>query len=74
MDWVRHLAATEDVSLIRIKDRDNRHNSDPDRIASIPDPEKRERAGRRAKSRYAPSMRVLQSALEGLENRPGNAA
>jgi len=67
MDWIRYLGATNDPSLIRIKLKDNCHNSDIDRIAAITDPEKRRRAEDRAGNRYARSIKILGKALAELE-------
>lgn len=63
MDWIRRIAASGNVGAIRVKLADNRHNSDPARIAQLP-PEQRPIA-----RRYARSMRILQAALDGTGER-----
>jgi len=74
IEWIRWIAASEDIARIRLKLNDNRHNSDRDRIAAIPDTEKRKRAEDRASNRYARSMKILGKALAALESRPGPCA
>lgn len=39
-DWIKSIAATGDAGLISIKLADNADNSDPTRIAALPDSEK----------------------------------
>ena len=73
MDWIRSIAGTGDIGLIRLKYYDNMHNSDPDRIAEIPDLDDRRRAEERAANRYRRSMRILRKALDELEGRPGHS-
>ena len=58
MDWIRSIAASGNLGAIRVKLADNRHNSDPARIAQLP-PEQRSIA-----RRYVRSMRILKAALD----------
>jgi len=74
MEWIRSIAASGDIGLIRLKYNDNRHNSDPGRIAAIADADVRKRAEDRANNRYRRSMRILREALEALAPRPGHSA
>lgn len=59
MDWIRSIAATGDRGLIQIKVADNKHNSAPERVESLPDNE------RGIVKRYEKSIKILQEALEG---------
>ena len=40
IDWIRSIAATSDAGLIAIKLADNADNSDPERIAALPESER----------------------------------
>ncbi len=42
------------------------HNSNPDRLAAIPDPEQRDRMQVMAEGRYAKATRILSAALANL--------
>jgi (p)ppGpp synthase/HD superfamily hydrolase len=57
MDWIRSIAASGDVGLIKIKLADNRHNALPERIAKLPEGE------RSTADRYRRSMEILLAAL-----------
>ena len=59
--WIRSIAESRDKGLIRIKLADNQHNSDPERIAKLPENE------RGIVERYNRSMPVLRLALAELE-------
>lgn len=58
MDWIRSIAASGDIGLMQIKLADNQHNSDPDRIAKLPENE------RDIVVRYVRSMNILQAAIK----------
>lgn len=57
MDWIRKIGATVDIELILIKLADNEDNSDPARIAQLPEGE------RGIISRYERSKSILMAAL-----------
>lgn len=57
LDWIRQIAASGNQGAIRVKLADNKHNSDPARIAQLP-PEQRSIA-----KRYEHSIRILSDAL-----------
>lgn len=57
MDYIRGIAATRDRGLIAIKLADNADNSDPARIAQLPEAE------RGIADRYARARKILESAL-----------
>lgn len=67
MDWIRSIVASGNRGAMRVKLADNRHNSDPARIARITDPEKRAQLEQMAAGRYARSMRVLVAGLAVLD-------
>lgn len=59
MDWIRGLAANAPVEAIRIKLADNLDNSDPERIAALPE------AQRDIAYRYDRARKILTAALAG---------
>lgn len=60
MQKIEQIAETGDIGVILIKYYDNKHNSDPARIAQLPEGE------RDISRRYARSMSVLWSAYERI--------
>lgn len=58
MEWITSIAASGDRGLIHIKLADNEHNSQPDRIARLPESE------RGITRRYERSMALLREALK----------
>lgn len=63
IEWVISIANSGNRGAIRVKLADNLHNADPERIASIPDHEKRMQMEQVAERRYARSIRILSAAL-----------
>ena len=59
-EYIRRIADSFDADLIRIKLADNLDNSDPERLARLPD------AGRGLRRRYAMARRTLEAALASL--------
>lgn len=57
LEWIGDIASSGDVELIAIKLADNEDNSDPGRIAALPEPE------RNILSRYERSKTILRTAL-----------
>lgn len=58
IEWVQSIADSGNVRAIRIKLADNEDNSDPKRIAQLPESE------RSIVKRYQRSMKILRVALE----------
>jgi (p)ppGpp synthase/HD superfamily hydrolase len=57
LDWIAVLAASGDVSALRVKLADNEDNRDPVRVASLPG------AADRVASRYEPARQLLEAGL-----------
>jgi len=57
LDWISDLAATRDVSILRVKLADNEDNRDPVRVAALPG------ASERVATRYEPARIILESGL-----------
>jgi (p)ppGpp synthase/HD superfamily hydrolase len=57
LDWIGTLAATRDVSILRVKLADNEDNRDPLRVAALPG------AAERVATRYEPARIILESGL-----------
>lgn len=57
LDWIRELAQSGDVSVLRVKLADNADNSDPARVAALPGAEER------VATRYAPARALLEAGL-----------
>lgn len=57
LDWIAAMAATGDVSVLRVKLSDNTDNIDPRRIGQLAD------GAARVASRYAPARRLLENGL-----------
>jgi len=55
--WIADLAAAGDISVLRVKLSDNADNSDPARVAQLPD------GAARVASRYEPARRLLEDGL-----------
>lgn len=55
--WIGELAASGDVSVMRVKLADNADNSDPARVAALPG------AAERVATRYAPARALLEAGL-----------
>lgn len=64
--WMRQIAASGDVWLIRIKLADNEHNGDPSRNADD-DAATRQRVADMRERRYKPARRVLLEGLAAIE-------
>jgi (p)ppGpp synthase/HD superfamily hydrolase len=64
MDWIRSIAASKNISAIRVKLADNQHNSLAERIERLP-PEERS-----ISDRYARARRILQQALKEACDKP----
>ena len=57
LDWIGRIAASGNVTAIRVKLADNLDNSDPARVAALP-------AGpRMVAEKYAPARAILEQAL-----------
>lgn len=57
LDWIERIAASGNVTALRVKLADNLDNSDPDRVAALA-------AGpRMVAERYAPARAILERAL-----------
>ncbi len=57
--WIGALAASRDVSVLRVKLADNEDNRDPARVAALPG------AAERVATRYEPARRLLEAGLDG---------
>lgn len=57
LDWIRSIAASGNVSAIRVKIADNADNLSPERVAALGD-------DRLARNRYEPARAILLAALE----------
>ena len=57
LDWIGALAASRDVSVLRVKLADNEDNRDPARVAALPG------AAERVATRYEPARVILESGL-----------
>lgn len=57
LEWIAALAATRDVSVLRVKLADNEDNRDPARVAALPG------AAERVATRYEPARRLLEAGL-----------
>ena len=55
--WIETLAASGDVSVLRVKLADNEDNRDPARVAALPG------ASERVATRYEPARRILETGL-----------
>ncbi|MGD9670319.1 MAG: metal-dependent phosphohydrolase [Hyphomicrobiaceae bacterium] len=60
IEWIRAIAATEDIDVIVVKYADNCDNADPDRVACLP-PEQRDIV-----KRYERSKAILRPKIEQL--------
>lgn len=58
LDWIGALAASRDVSVLRVKLADNEDNRDPARIAALPG------AAEGVATRYEPARIILESGLD----------
>lgn len=74
MDWIRTIADSGDLGLIRIKHRDVLQNSNPERIAAMNDPEERAKVQEMAEGRYARARAILERALSKLGDEPSLSA
>ena len=57
LDWIKTLAESGDVSVLRVKLADNEDNRDPARIAALPG------AAERVATRYEPARLLLEAGL-----------
>lgn len=64
LDWIRTLADSRDVSVLRVKLADNEDNRDPARVAALPG------AATRVTTRYEPARLILEAGLGETSRRP----
>jgi len=63
IEWIRSIAASGNATAIRIKIADCEHNSDPDRLASIPIEAERTSLAKR----YSKALSILRPPAPGKE-------
>ncbi len=73
MDYVENVIKSRHFGAIIVKLTDNQRNSDPQRIAKVPDAAKRAQLEAVAKGRYARSMALLQAELSHWNGRTRDA-